>query len=255
MLIAGSISSFDGNHEIVFTSDKPAVYAIFNFFKMCVLRMKSLMSVVIDHREASTEVASLLSSQDDVEVVYDNLQTGDYMIDNRILIERKTLNDLATSISDGRLFSQAQRLSRYVKWKAIILEGKRIRYAILRESLQGALITVTMKFGVPVLWAKDPSETIKLMQFMRNQLHNDAVPIKKRYGRKPKKYNNQALYVLQGLPGIGPERAKQLLLYFGSLREVVNAGIDDLQKISGVGKNTAEKIQKAFRERYVKKYS
>ena len=43
-------------------------------------------------------------------VEYGNLVTGDILIDGDILIERKTSRDLLTSIIDGRLFKQCQRM-------------------------------------------------------------------------------------------------------------------------------------------------
>jgi len=64
-------------------------------------------------------------------------------------------------------------------------------------------------------------------------LHGVATPTGKR---------KRQLYVLQGLPGIGPERATRLLDTFGSLEEVFGAEDDDLAEVDGVGTKTAERI-------------
>jgi ERCC4-type nuclease len=45
-----------------------------------------------------------------VEVTIGRLPVGDYELNGKFLVERKTLMDFATSIKDGRLFRQACRL-------------------------------------------------------------------------------------------------------------------------------------------------
>ena len=51
---------------------------------------------------------------------------------------------------------------------------------------------------------------------------------------------------LDDLSGIGRARKKILLRYFGSIEQIKRASIDDLREVSGIGKNTAEKIYKAM---------
>ena len=53
----------------------------------------------------------------------ERLTLGDYLVDNTFLFERKTLPDLAESIKQGRLFSQALRLAESKLSVALILEG------------------------------------------------------------------------------------------------------------------------------------
>ena len=50
------------------------------------------------------------------------------------------------------------------------------------------------------------------------------------------------LYLLQGLPGIGPERAKQLLEQFGSVKNIFIASEEELAKRPHIGKIAAQKI-------------
>ena len=51
---------------------------------------------------------------------------------------------------------------------------------------------------------------------------------------------------LDDVDGIGAKRKKDLLNYFGSAEDVMQANVDDLQKVSGINKKTAEKIYKYF---------
>jgi len=53
---------------------------------------------------------------------------------------------------------------------------------------------------------------------------------------------------LQGIPGVGPERACTLLDRFGSVEAVVTANMEELLAIKGIGKNTVDAIDWAVRE-------
>jgi len=53
---------------------------------------------------------------------------------------------------------------------------------------------------------------------------------------------DQRLNILTSLPGIGMERAKDILSNFSNMREFFNADAKRLCEIPGIGKKTAEKI-------------
>lgn len=51
---------------------------------------------------------------------------------------------------------------------------------------------------------------------------------------------------LDEVEGIGSRRKHDLLNYFGSVEEIAQAGIKDLQKVDGISKKTAEKVYNYF---------
>ena len=51
---------------------------------------------------------------------------------------------------------------------------------------------------------------------------------------------------LDEIEGVGAGRKRDLLNYFGSVEEISQAGIKDLQKVGGISKKTAEKIYNYF---------
>jgi DNA excision repair protein ERCC-4 len=69
-----------------------------------------------------------------------------------------------------------------------------------------------------------------------------------RHGRRPKGKRKKQLFILQGLPGIGSERAARLLNEFGSVEAVITATSEELQSVEGIGENIAERIKWAVRE-------
>lgn len=62
-------------------------------------------------------------------------------------------------------------------------------------------------------------------------------------------WHHAKLYVLQGLPGIGPALAQRLLARFGSVERVITADEAALMQVRGIGRTTAMRI----RERYASK--
>jgi ERCC4-type nuclease len=82
-----------------------------------------MVRVIADDREAANGVVQALSVYPDCQVEVRRLRLGDYQIDNRLLLERKTLRDLVVSIIDGRFLGQARRLVGGTLRPVILLEG------------------------------------------------------------------------------------------------------------------------------------
>ena len=208
--------------------------------------------ILADDREHKSHVIESLLEFDNVEVDIQRLSLGDYKIDNRMIVERKTLKDFAISIIDGRLFKQMIRLANSKSESVLILEGTVGGIADLgltREAMQGALITVSLILGIPVLRSKNPSETAKLIVFIARQIESMARGGVRRQGYRPKNKRKRQLFILQGLPGVGPQRAERLLARFGSVEAAISASSSQLQSIDGIGKSIADKIRWVVSER------
>ena len=179
------------------------------------------------------------------------LKLGDYLVDNRLLFERKTLTDLVVAIINGRLFQQAQRLAKTPLRPAMILEGtsRNLDDSGMRwEAVQGALVTVTLFYGIPLLRTRTPEETVRTMLFAARQAQTCAAGALPRHGWRPRGKYARQLYILQGFPNIGPERARRLLARFGSVEAIVNARPEELRSIEGVGKQIADKLRWSVEE-------
>jgi len=209
------------------------------------------INIIADDREHKSEVIESLMGIENVEVCIRRLSMGDYQVDNRLIVERKTLKDFAVSIIDGRLFRQTICLANSNSKSVLIFEGMAIDIVDLgmtREAMQGALITVSLILGIPVLRSKDPSETARLIVYIGRQIESAARGGVQRQGYRPKNKRKRQLFILQGLPGVGPERAERLLAMFGSVEAVISASSSELQSVDGIGKSIADKIRWAVSE-------
>ncbi len=209
------------------------------------------VTVIADDRESKSEVIQFLSEMKNVSVGIKRLSLGDYLVDNRLVFERKTLIDFARSIVDGRLFRQAIRLAGAKYKSVLILEGTAkdlSETGVSREAMQGALITISLLLGIPVLRSKMPFETACLILYAARQIGSTTKGVFLRRGYRPRGKRKKQLFILQGLPGVGSERAARLLDAFGSVEAVVTATGEELQSVAGIGKHIAEKIRWAVSE-------
>ncbi len=79
------------------------------------------------------------------------------------------------------------------------------------------------------------------MQNIRDEAHRFAIST-----HRKKRAKSMIKSKLDEIEGIGAKRKKDLLNYFGSADAVAQAGIKDIENISGFSKKTAEKVFKHF---------
>jgi len=97
-------------------------------------------------------------------------------------------------------------------------------------------VTLTLFMGIPLLRSMDPEETATLMLFAARQGRAVASGALPRKGRRPQGKARVQNRLLQGLPGIGPERARRLLERFGTIEAVIAAPADALASVPGIAK-------------------
>ncbi len=205
------------------------------------------MRVVTDDRERDGRVARCLDGMVGVTVEVRRLALGDYLIDERLLVERKTVSDFAASVCDGRLFRQARRLAAHRSQQVcVVIEGtsrEAERMGVSREAMQGAVISLTLVFGVPLLRSRDAEETARLLVYAGGQMARAATGLPHRAGRKSSGRERTRIEMLQAIPGIGPSRARALLVRFGGIPALVSASLDEIAKVDGIGRVMAARVQ------------
>ena len=207
------------------------------------------VEVVVDDREP-LELAGALRNLKGCDVEVGRLSLGDCLFDRKVLFERKTFADFVASIKSGRLFRQACRLASSKYRTVIVLEGRGEELAeskMRREAIQGTIISLTVVLGLPLLRSQCIEETARLMAYAIEQIRRQPQGAVYRHGYRPKGERKRKLFVLQGLPGVGPNRAERLLDHFGSLEAVFFAEADELAEVSGLGYPTAKKIRSLTR--------
>jgi ERCC4-type nuclease len=87
-----------------------------------------------------------------------------------------------------------------------------------------------------------------LILYAARQTRSIVKGVFQRRGYRPGAKRKKQLFILQGLPGVGSERAARLLDAFGSVEAVMTATGQQLQSVEGIGRQIAEKIRWAVSE-------
>jgi ERCC4-type nuclease len=184
-----------------------------------------------------------------IRLVTATLSCGDYCLGDALGIERKSATDLARSIVDGRLFRQVGSLRQKYRRPLLLVEGLSDGSAVVGvpwPAVRGALVSVSVCFGVPVLRSNDANDSATLIATAARQLCDPLDIPYVRPGYRPRGWRRRALYILQGLPCVGPRRAGALLERFGSVAAVVTADASALADVAGIGDAVARSIRESL---------
>ncbi|MEM2904872.1 MAG: ERCC4 domain-containing protein [Candidatus Bathyarchaeia archaeon] len=207
----------------------------------------AIFRIVTDERERPSGVPAALERLG-VKVTYRMLDIGDYLVSEEVAVERKRVADLVSSLYEGRLFEQTQRLSETYRTPLLIIEGE--HQALLeaipnRRALWGALTSLSLLSGIYVFQTASPQETAELLHSIaaREASGRTRRPLVsfRRLGRKQNVLRMQLLLV-SGLPGIGPKLAHRLLSQYATVRAVFSSSAAELATVRGLGKARAERI-------------
>lgn len=210
--------------------------------------------LLVDHREPGRMV-DLLRTVQNLELAGANLEIGDYVVPDRLIIERKTVTDFVNSVTeDGkRLFHQTEAMAASDVMGVLLIEGD--IYAQQRMALPqiaGALsfIAVIQRVSViPTLGLEHSA--MMIAKLVRHAVHGLGYDLGLR-GSAPRDPAKAAAFLLEGLPGVSATRAQALLTHFGSLQAVALASEAQLRKIDGIGPKTAKLIFETFSTRHLK---
>ncbi|MHA1505900.1 MAG: DEAD/DEAH box helicase [Candidatus Asgardarchaeia archaeon] len=208
--------------------------------------VESRFFVVVDSREMKSPVVRDLSLLG-VEIEVKPLEVGDYIISEKVAVERKTTKDFLDSIVDGRLFEQAKKLTSSYEKPIMIIEGESLYgYRDMDpNAIRGAILSLLLDFPIKILRTENPKETSRfLYNLIKREQEGGRKHISVRHGKVPSSIDEIQEYVLAGIPNVDRVRASLLLKEFKTLRNIFNSDIKDLMKVPRVGKKIAEEIFK-----------
>ena len=216
------------------------------------------LRIVVDEREKKSGIPNLLKSIG-INLEIKTLPIGDYIVAPETIVERKSISDLVSSVFDGRLFDQCNRMKENFQFPIIIIEGNTDKIEELVENpfvFYGAVSSVAIDFKIPIISTPNASHTAKLLVSMCSRKDTTKGPFIKKI-RKSDDVQKQQLSVLSSLPGVGEKIAIRMLEKFGTPLKVFSASSTELSKISGLGELRAKKIKKMLqiKSKHMKKIS
>ena len=230
------------------------------------------LQICIDSNEASKQHSIITYLKfNGFNVDIKPLDVCDYVVSDRVGVERKDAADFLGSMKDGRLFSQARDMAEVYEKPVIILEGQ-MKKALKRSkmkpsSIYGAMSSLALEYGVNIIPTDDPDSTALLLHRLcyREQAKEERT-IQLRSINRSLPLHQQQVFLLSGLPQIGTTLAEDLLNTFQTPYEVLvkfaeaevhtsasgktKRLLGPLAEIKGVGPTIVESAQQLLRENY-----
>lgn len=198
-----------------------------------------VMMLIVDTNEKATNPKVVAELEKNFsQVIIANLNSADINIpldDGSVLaIERKTPSDFLSSISDGRLFHQAELMSKQAKYCAIIITGRfiygdkddmayikdedgKVEKTNWRGSSVRASMIVLQYSSVPVIFCppKKFCQTISELYNTVNKPDERQAVRKKRIITFPPV--DEGVEFIAQIPGVGLKLAESLMLFAGKM--------------------------------------
>ncbi|GHE22100.1 excinuclease ABC subunit UvrC [Halomonas urumqiensis] len=142
----------------------------------------------------------------------------------------------------------------------LIVDGGKGQLNMAREVLERLGITdilllgvakgTTRKAGLETLFVETVdraldldgnSPALHLVQHIRDESHRFAIT-----GHRTRRDKTRRTSTLEGIPGVGPRRRRELLRFFGGLQGVKQANREELARVPGISATMAETIHRAL---------
>lgn len=216
------------------------------------------LRIVVDEREKKSGIPDLLRAVG-INIEMKTLPVGDYIVAPETVVERKSIKDLISSVFDGRLFDQCNRLKENFQFPIILMEGNMDEINEITENpliFYGAVSSIALDFKIPVIATPSADHTAKLLVSLCSRKDLPKGPFLKKI-KKSNDIQKQQLVALSSLPGVGEKLAIRMLEKFGSPSKVFNASSTELAKVQGLGNARAKKIKKMLemKSKHLKKSS
>jgi len=211
------------------------------------------MLVQIDSREQSrVKSATEYYEQQGLEVEVCELEIGDYLFDNKVVFEFKTISDFVSSIQEGRVFNQAINMAENYNWTFVVIQGdeharakalamSRNYHEITYFGYLGAIASLNRYTTVIESYSPFINEAYyRMMITAKKCLQNK--PIVKKFARKHK--NSAMNYLTYCVYGLNWKRSHDIvtLLELNTLEDLLNVTHQQLTSIPGIGDKMADRI-------------
>ncbi|VBB73513.1 Putative DNA repair protein rad16 [Podospora comata] len=231
--------------------------------------------VVVDVREFRSSLPSLLHGRSMV-IVPCMLTVGDYILSPNICIERKSVSDLISSFSNGRLYSQCETMFQHYQNPMLLIEFDQNKSFTLEpfadlsgsisslnsanageKDLQSKIVLLTLAFPkLRIIWSSSPYETAEIFERLKSQEKepdpiaavraglNDGDDVEGSQQGQGAAFNPEPGEMLAAVPGVTPKNIGNITAKMENIKEVANATVEELSAL--VGKEAGRQIERFF---------
>jgi ERCC4-type nuclease len=207
--------------------------------------------IFVDNRESKRTIKHGKKVIPDL--IVQRLEVGDVVSDN-LCIERKTVQDFASSVYDGRIFKQAIRMKKNYSNCYIFIEGKlnsiwfnpRLKNFSLAQYI-GTVASLAQRYDVPVISVENLSQFWNLVdKFIEKNNKDKVIEIDNSLVYSKPTGEDVYLRMLQQISGLGKTKAQALLNRY-KFHELFFVDESELLSVKGIGKGYARRIKAVMR--------
>ncbi|HDS44970.1 MAG TPA: DEAD/DEAH box helicase [Methanomicrobia archaeon] len=213
------------------------------------------LTIFVDPRETKSGVARFLEKAG-VELRLRNLGVGDYIVSDRVCIERKSTTDFLDSLINKRrnLLAQILRMLKEYEKPVLVLEGEALygQRNVHPNVVRAVIAAISLDLCVPIIQTKDEADTASLLYVIakREQQRSSKKEICP-HGKKPAaSLKEQQEYFISAISNIGLVTSRNLLRHFKTVENVVTASKEELMAVEKVGEKTAKHIRTVVSAEY-----
>jgi Fanconi anemia group M protein len=210
--------------------------------------------IYVDMREMRSAVAKNLEEMK-VSLNIRTLEVGDYILSDRVCVERKTTEDFLDTLfgSDRSLFEQIISMKHNYLRPLLIIEGDGLytRRRISPNAIRGIIASIAIDYGVPIMFTADEAETAAfLYSIARREQVERKRSVNPHAQKSSQTLSERQEYLVSAISEVGPVIARNLLKHFGTVTGIVNATEEELMQVDKVGEKTAKKIKEVMGSEY-----
>ncbi|CAN8272893.1 unnamed protein product [Cochlearia groenlandica] len=211
--------------------------------------------VIVDMREFMSSLPNVLH-QKSMKIIPVTLEVGDYILSPSICVERKSIQDLFQSFTSGRLFHQAEMMSRYYRIPVLLIEFSQdksfsfqsasdISDDVTPYNIISKLALLVLHFPrLRIIWSRSLHATAEIFTALKS---NQDEPDETRAVRvgvpseegiiendiRAENYNTSAVEFMRRLPGVSDANYRSIMEKCKSLSELVSFPVEKLTEIMG----------------------
>ncbi|KAI8576312.1 hypothetical protein K450DRAFT_257648 [Umbelopsis ramanniana AG] len=227
-------------------------------------RLKSgAPTVIVDMREFRSSLPPILHKEG-MRIAPCTLQVGDYILSPELCVERKSITDLISSFSSGRLYTQCENMSLHYKTPVLLIEFDQNKSFSLQPStdlknditltdLSSKLVLLTLSFpNLRIIWSSSPYETAAIFRDLKSSHDEPDVEAAVLIGAESiddvnSMTNLTPQEILRSMPGINSKNFRLVMSKVENIEDLSKVSVEDLKEI--LGQEAGSKLHRFIHKR------
>ncbi|KAI7865197.1 hypothetical protein BDF14DRAFT_1828192 [Spinellus fusiger] len=212
--------------------------------------------IIIDTREFRNPLPPILYAHG-MQLIPCTLSVGDYILSPDMCVERKSISDLISSFTSGRLYTQCESMSEHYKVPILLIEFdaskaatfqslSEVRETIVGTDISSKLILLTLTFPkLRVIWSSSQQETAAIFTDLKKLQEEPSVEVASAVGASDSEeihriHNITPQEMLLSMPGVTSANHQIIIRAVNSLEDLCKLEESELRSL--IGEESARKL-------------